>query len=216
MLQNLHHHVWTLYGDSEVWGSTDIWGVPVSGIGQGNRAGPQIWAVVSTPILDLLHQEGFGTAFKASISNNNISFVGYSFVDNTNLIQTGPNIDSTCDDILPLMQAALNTWSAGLQVTGGTLVLAKAFWYAVNFWWSAGHWKYKKPKPDQELLMSDYKNAHLPIQLLGPTKAQQTLGVYLAPDGNEKTQTWILIEKTTTWADKARTGHLSQMQHGSI
>jgi len=43
------------------------------------------------------------------------------------LIQTGPMIKSTCNDIIPLMQAALDTWSAGLQVTGGTLVLAKSF-----------------------------------------------------------------------------------------
>jgi len=113
-LQNLHHHVHTLYSDSEVWGSTDIWGVPVSGIGQGNSTGPQIWAVVSTPILDLLCQEGFDAACKASISNNNISFVSYSFVNDMDLIQTGPTIDSTCDDIIPLMQAVLDTWSAGL------------------------------------------------------------------------------------------------------
>jgi len=209
-LQNLHHHVRTLYGNSEVWGSTNIWGVQVSGIGQGNGAGPQIWAVVSTPILDLLCQEKFRAAFKASISNNHIAFIGYSFVDNTDLIQTGPNIDSTCDNILPLMQATLDTWSAGLQVTSSALVPAKSFWYAINFQWSTRHWKYKKPKPDQELLMSDYKNTCLPIQLLGPTKAQQTLGVYLVPDGNKKTQTQILIKKITTWADKARTGHLNQ------
>jgi len=194
----------------EVWGSTDIWGVLVSRIGQGNGAGPQIWAVVSTPILDLLRQEGFDTTFKASISNNIISFIGYFFFDDMDLIQTGPNINSICDDILPLMQAALDMWSAGLQVTGGTLVPAKSFWYTINFQWSAGHWRYKQPAPDQELWMADYKKTHLPIQLLGPTEARQTLGIYLAPDGNEKTQTCILIEKTTAWADKARMGHLNR------
>jgi len=87
------------------------------------------------------------------------------------------------------MQAALNTWSAGLQVTGSALVPAKSFWYTIDFWWSAGHWKYKNPKPDQELQMSDYKNACLPIQLLGPTKVSQALEVYLAPDGNKKPNT---------------------------
>ncbi len=53
-LQNLQHHVQTFYGDSTVWVGMDIWAVPVLGIRQGNGAGPQIWAVVSTPILDLL------------------------------------------------------------------------------------------------------------------------------------------------------------------
>jgi len=45
---NLHHHACILYGDYEVWGSTKIWGVLVSGIGQGNGMGPQIWAIMST------------------------------------------------------------------------------------------------------------------------------------------------------------------------
>jgi len=209
-LQNLHHHVHTLYRDSEIWGSTNIWGVPVSGIGQGNGARPQMWAVVSTPILNLMCHEGFGAAFKASISNNTISFVGYSFINDTDLIQTGPMIESTCDDIIPLMQATLDTWSKGLKVTGGTLVLEKSFWYTINFWWSTGKWSYKKPKPDQEFQMSDHKNTQLPIQLLGPTEARWTIGVYLAPDGNQKTQTQILTDKSNTWADKARTSHLNR------
>jgi len=37
------------------------WLDPVTRIGQGNRAGPQIWAVVSTPLFKILHQEGFVT-----------------------------------------------------------------------------------------------------------------------------------------------------------
>jgi len=185
-LQHLHHHVHTLYSNSEVWGSTEIWGVPVSGIGQCNGASPQIWAIISTPILDLLRQEGYGAAFKAGISNNTISFVGYLFVNDTDLIQTGPNIASTCKDIIPLMQAALDTWSLGLQTTGRALVPTKSFWYTIDFWWNSGKWKYANPMPNHKLLMWDHKNTRLPLELLGPTEAKRTLGVYLAPDGNKK------------------------------
>jgi len=86
-LQNLQHHIHTLFGNLEIWGSTNIWVVPVLGIvGQGNRAGPQIWAVISTPILELLKEEGFGIAFKASISGTPMQFIGYSFMDNMCLI----------------------------------------------------------------------------------------------------------------------------------
>jgi hypothetical protein len=59
------------------------------GICQGNGAGPAIWAVVSTPLLNLLHSKGFGLSFISPISRNHTSFVGYSFVDDTDLIQTG-------------------------------------------------------------------------------------------------------------------------------
>jgi len=60
------------HGNSTMWAGTKIWAVPVMGIGQGNGAGPQIWVVVSTLILDFLWQEQHGTAFKAAISGNQI------------------------------------------------------------------------------------------------------------------------------------------------
>jgi len=108
-----------LYGNSTIWEGNEIWAVPVAGIGQGNGAGPQIWAAVSTPILDLLGQEGYhGAAFKAVVSGNQIQFVRYSFMDDTDLIQTGSTITSTMGDTLPLMQAALNLWNDGLSATG--------------------------------------------------------------------------------------------------
>jgi hypothetical protein len=41
-------------GDSyHTYGGTD-WDIPMHGIGQGNGAGPAIWAAVSTPILNML------------------------------------------------------------------------------------------------------------------------------------------------------------------
>jgi len=67
-LQNLQHHVRMFYRDSSTWEGNKVWAVLVAGIGQGNGAGPQIWAVVSTLILDLLRQEGYGAAFKAAVS----------------------------------------------------------------------------------------------------------------------------------------------------
>jgi len=132
-IQNLQHHVQALYGNSSLWASTEIWAVPVAGIGQGNGAGPQIWAVVSTPILNLLRQEGYGAAFKAAISSNQIQFVGYSFIDDTDLIQTSLTIHTSSAETLLMMQAALNLWNNGLRATGRALVPAKSFWYAIDF-----------------------------------------------------------------------------------
>ena len=62
--------------------------VPIQGIYQGNGAGPIIWVVVSSPLLQILKEDGFGTFFKKAISQNLIRIVGYAFVDDTNLIQT--------------------------------------------------------------------------------------------------------------------------------
>jgi len=211
-IQRLQHHIRTLFGDSQISAGTDLWAVPISGIGQGNGAGPQIWAVVSTPILDILRNAGYGATFKLAISGASVSFVGYSFVDDTDLVQTGPSLLSTGQEVLPLMQAALSLWEQGLRATGGALVPSKSFWYHIDFKWNGSHWRYAKGDPGQNtLLMRDHTQTSSPIQQLQADDAQRTLGVYLAPDGNNKKQLQILLTKTKMWADKARTGHLNKV-----
>jgi len=138
ILQNLQHHVHMLYRDSTIWAGNEIWAVPVMGIGQGNGTGPQSRAVISTPILDLLWQEGYGAAFKAVMSSDQIQFIGYSFVDDTDLIQTRLTINSMAGNTLPLMQAALDLWNSSLSTTGGALVPEKSFWCSIDFKWSSG------------------------------------------------------------------------------
>ena len=211
-IQRLRHHIRTLFGDSQISAGTDLWAVPISGIGQGNGAGPQIWAVVSTPILDMLRDAGFGASFKLAVSGNQVSFVGYSFVDDTDLIQTGPTITSTDLDVIPLMQAALSLWETGLRATGGALVPEKSFWYLIDFRWRGSTWRYAKyPTEPGSLSMPDNNQHEHSIKRLPADKAQRTLGVYLAPDGNNKAQLQILLEKTKTWADNSRTGHLNKV-----
>jgi len=140
-------------------------GVPISGISQGNGAGPQIWAVVSTLILDILQEAGYGVTFKPAINGSSVSFVGYSFVDDTDLVQTGPHIDSTSQEVLPLMQAALLLWEQGLRATGGALVPSKSFWYNIDFRWKGSHWRYLTDKPGpMTLLMCDHTQNASPIQ----------------------------------------------------
>jgi len=214
-LQNLQHHVRMLYGDSTVWAGTDNWAVPVSGISQGNGAGPQIWAIVSTPILDLLQQEGYGAVFKALASRDHIKFVGYSFVDDTDLIQTGPMLHSTAADTLPLMQAALDLWNQGLSATGGALVPEKSFWYSINFKWKSSRWQYdKNAGANDQSMMTDHLNQWQPLMQLPTMEAHRTLGVYLAPDGNNQLQELILLKNGNGW--KTHDVHtLTKLWHGS-
>jgi hypothetical protein len=48
----------------------------MQGVYQGNGGGPTIWAVVSSPILQIMKKEGFGTFFKASITNGIVQIIG--------------------------------------------------------------------------------------------------------------------------------------------
>jgi len=188
-IQWLQHHIRTLFGDSQISAGTNLWAVPISGIGQGNGAGPQIWAIVSTPILDILQEAGYGATFKLAISGSSVSFISYSFVDDMDLVQTGPHIDSASQEVLPLMQAALLLWKQGLRATGGALVPSKSFWYNIDFRWKGSHWRYATDEPgSMTLLMCNHTQNASPMQWLPASDAQRTLGVYLTPDGNNKTQ----------------------------
>jgi len=58
-IHGMQHHVHFTYGDSTTHQGRAQWTAPITGIGQGNGAGPQIWAAVSTPLFQILTKEGF-------------------------------------------------------------------------------------------------------------------------------------------------------------
>jgi hypothetical protein len=142
-LQNMEHTVRTVYGDSQNTYGGALWAVPMQGIFQGNGAGPMLWAVVSTPVLKVMRNEGFGTFFRSCLSGNTIHFVGYSFVDDTDLIQTARTSTKTELEVVSEMQRALNTWEGAIRATGGAIVPTKSFWYLIGFKWHEGQWAYK-------------------------------------------------------------------------
>ncbi len=113
-LQNATHKVRTGYGDSSISYGGPNWTTPMHGIGQGNGAGPAIWAVLSSPLLNLLRSKGFGCEFISPLSNTPLHFVGYAFVDDTDVIVSRPSMDSY-GEVIQNLQAAVNHWEGGAQ-----------------------------------------------------------------------------------------------------
>jgi hypothetical protein len=139
MLQDATHFVRTAYGDSSITYGGPGWLKPMHGIGQGNGGGPPIWAVISSSLLDTLRSKGYGFHMVSPISNNPISFVGYSFVDDNDTVQSDGD---TPTNTVHKLQRAVDTWEGGLKVTGGALGPEKSYWYLVSFTWSGGRWSY--------------------------------------------------------------------------
>jgi hypothetical protein len=131
-LQNLEHTVRTICGDSETGYSGTLWTVPSHGLGQGNGAGPTIWAVVSTPLLNQIQQRGFVFFYQTCISNEDLHFWGYSFVDDTDTIQSEQDTQDPTT-VAQCMQSGIDTWEGGLRVTGGALEPRKSCWYLLSF-----------------------------------------------------------------------------------
>jgi hypothetical protein len=119
-LQNLHHKVRTIYGGSKSGYGGNLWAVTFSGFGQGNGAGPSLWTVASTPVLKMIKDEGFGFMYKTSIEGKQLHFVGYSFVDDTDIIQSSQPVEPF--QVLAMhIQTAMDTWEGGHRDTGGAL-----------------------------------------------------------------------------------------------
>ena len=124
-LQKLRHFVRTVYGDSSRSFSGDLWAVPLHGVGQGNGVAPAIWAVVSTPLLNIVCTNGFGVVFQAALLHNTLHFAGYTFVDDTDLCHTQPHLTSI-PTLVHQAQEFVDLWEAALWSTGGALVHKKA------------------------------------------------------------------------------------------
>ncbi len=85
-LQSAKHFVRTGYGDLTGYYIVSSFAKPMYGIGQGNGGGPTIWAVVSSPILNLMRASGYGVEFICPLSMVKTSFGGYAFVDDMDLV----------------------------------------------------------------------------------------------------------------------------------
>jgi len=130
-LQEAVCRVRTRFGDSKATYGGPVWLVPIHRIGQENGAGPAVWAVVSTLLLNVLRKKGFGCELIQPLSSNFIKFVGYAFVDDRDVIQSALMDNPT--SALQQLQQAINTWEFSLKATCGALVPEKTVWWLVSF-----------------------------------------------------------------------------------
>ena len=212
-LQNLEHNIRTAYGDSKITYGGDLWAVPLQGLGQGNGVGPSLWAIVSSPILDMLRAEGFGTFFHTAISGKTIKYVGFSFVDDTDQVQTGRYEGETSASIVDQMQQAVNMWEGGLSATGGALDPSKSHWYLIDFVWEHGEWRFaRKEDMEANIHIRDRSGNVTQIKGLEVDEAHTTLGVMQCPSGNMEPTMKALKKKTSLWASQMKAGHLKKAE----
>ena len=110
------------------------------------------------------------------------------------------------------MQNSLNMWEGLIRATGGALNVIKGRWWLIDFEWDAqGRWKYKqKLRLDKKLTTRDYDNKIKEIKALDPTEVFETLGVELAPSGQQDNAINTLITKAKNWAERIRVSYLKE------
>jgi hypothetical protein len=157
----------------------------MSGMGQGNGVAPASWAVISSPILEIMHKRGQCTDFKAFISGEELKIVGFAFVDDKDLLRASSVGRKTCGEVAQEMQQGLDLWEGLLKATGGALVPEKSYWYLIDFKWKDGGWKYATTEETQfELTMKDKDDVRHILLRLPVNEARRSLGYRAAPDGN--------------------------------
>jgi len=124
---------------------------------------------------------------------------GFAFANDTDdLIVT--DITNDEKEVTLKMQNSLQLWHGLLQATGGDLVPEKCFWYLIDFQWEHNRWKYAKWKDnDRDLSISRKDGTKVKIPRLDTWEACCTLGVCLAPDGNNEAEYAHLCEEALQW-----------------
>jgi len=82
----------------------------------------------------------------------------------------------------------------------------------IDFQWQECKWRYTTyATKSGQLLIKDHTQQEKPIWWLPANLTKCMLGVYLAPNGNNKMQIQILLDKTQKWEDNAHTRHLNKL-----
>jgi len=112
----------------------------MAGIGQGNGAGPQIWAAVSSPLFDIMCTDGFVASFICAILKEHWAMAGFAFINDMDLIVS--DASNLGAKVTEKMQQSLLLLHKLLQATGGDLVSNICFWYLIDFKWQNLVWSY--------------------------------------------------------------------------
>jgi len=158
-----------------------------------------------------MRKRGYGVFLQCPITGKQLSFVGYAFVDDTDLSVTDPavNYNDTDGAIYDKMQEAVTLWEGFTRASGGAIRPDKSHWYLVDFKWKDGCWKYADTFPSPSpLQVKDNEGNLQTIEQVDINDARRTVGVRLAPDGNNGAEYKHLQEVIADWTDKAKSSRL--------
>jgi hypothetical protein len=135
-------------------------------------------------------------------------------VDDTDLIHNGDH-STTPTQVFDEMQRMLDHWEGGLRATGGALIPSKSYWYGIDFKWNKQKqlWEYKQiSELPGALTLKDHSRTTVTLTRLEAHEARETLGLWIAMDGNQTSQVTAIQKKIDNWADKITTKQLTRTE----
>jgi hypothetical protein len=133
--------------------------------------------------------------------------VGYAFVDDTNLCHTARDNYTKAMALLQNFQQAVDCWEGLLCATGGALnTTEKTFWYLIDFKWKNNKWVYlsKAEAPGTVTMRQADSESRVPLTRKEAHEAPLTLGINVAPNGQQEAQMEYLRDKGVEFAESYR------------
>ena len=214
-IENTMHTTRTAYGDSsKKYGGQENYRAPIMGVGQGNGCGPQVWAAVSSAMFEVMRKRGLTTHFCLPITKESLSLCGFSYVDDTDLIQAmgTTSTSNNPEETIQKMQESVDCWEGVATSTGGAIATDKSWWYIIHFDWNNGKWSYGNLDflLNDSLTCRDKDGVRQELKFIPANQAVEMLGVYLAPDGNNKAQFGKMKKQAQYYGEIIRTGHVDR------
>ena len=192
VIQCMTYYIRTMFGDSEkcYGGKQDI---PFQGSCQGNGASPALWLVISMYLVLIMQEKNFASTVRTAYSNICLVFIGFLFVDDTDLVVIGNQSDIAIE-VQTKLQSMVTFWNGILRVTGGALRPEKCYWYLLRFKWVDGISKLIYEKPN-DILLSNDGGEQVAIDYKAPNVPTEAVGVWQDIDGSSGKQVEELLNK---------------------
>ena len=103
--------------------------------------------------------------------------MGFSYVDDTDLFQTG----ASPIEVLTSMQELISSFGSLMEVTGAALAVDKSWYYLVDYTWKRGQWVMYDPGNSFDLVATDANNTLISLRRLCHTEAADVLDIWMSP-----------------------------------
>lgn len=212
-IQQCQHYIRTAYGDSQQsYGGQGKYKLPPMGAGQGNGAGPQMWAVLSSVLFLAMHMEGLSTKFCQKMTKKFLSIVGFMYVDDMDLIRIRDDAERHL--LTEDLQLTLKYWNKLVKVTGGAIEPSKSGWYCFHQQWNSttGKYEYADLVSPGEITAVNKDGSKVPLQYKSCHSAQEMIGVKMTPTGNQEEQLETMLIKAMDEAKYITEGNTSEVE----
>ena len=184
-VQQMKMKVRTAYGESEAWYGGDP-ETPFQGLCQGNGCGPAVWLVVSMFVVRFLRLKGRVSTIWSALSCWAFEVLGLMFVDDSDLVHFAADHESPTQ-VADNLDATVQCWQSGLNISGGTLRPPKCYWYLLHYKWRGGVAQFADGEC-RDISVRDANGVEGMVERLPASEAKEVVGVWIAPDGNNVAQ----------------------------